>query len=104
MGCPRLYEYDLPSIAGNLEKVAESFGIVVQDTEVWEIVRHQEQIPHIGNEYLKILFERLEEKLLDTFPNLVIQHEANALASYFQVNGQNFYSISELMLIIEDDE
>lgn len=103
MGYPLFYEDDIPFSTRNIEEVAKHFGIEVTDTEIWHIVRQKEEIPHVGNEYLEELYSRLQEVLEDRFPEIQIQYEANALASYFNVNGQSVDSLSELMRIIEED-
>lgn len=101
MGYPCFYEDDIPFSTRNIEKVAKHFDIEVTDIEIWHIVRQKEEIPHVGNEYLEELYSRLQEALEGRFPEIQIQYEANALASYFNVNGQVFNTLSELMKIIE---
>lgn len=90
------YEDDVPNDIGDLEKIAEHFGIEITDEDIWNRARQSEVPSHLGNKYLLILFEQLESKLKQAYPRLVINYEVNALASYFNVNNQRLSSLDQL--------
>lgn len=97
------YEHDVPNDIGDLEKVANYFGIYVTDFDIWHITRQFDDPPHLGNVYLDILFEQLENALKAKYPNISITYEINALASYFTINNQKLSSIDELLQIVKED-
>lgn len=104
MSYPVFYEHDEPNDIGDIENIADHFGIKVTDVDIWNQARESECPPHLANEYLSILYQRLEAKLNEFYPKLIIDYEANALASYFNVNNQRLSSLDQLIELIKADE
>lgn len=98
---PMFYEHDIPSSIGDIEVIAQHFGVVVTEQDIWQAAKQNDTPPHLGNLYLELLFSQLADCLRNKYPTIDVQFEVNALASYFNVNNQSLATLEELLLLVE---
>lgn len=101
---PLLFEQDIPDDIEEIIAIAEHLGISISTQAIWNAARQYTEPPHLGNVYLELLFSSLANQLKTIYPQLVIDYEVNALASYFNLKGEKLCSISQIIQLIEDEE
>jgi len=101
---PMFYENSVSEDIFSIEMLAEYFGICVTDVDIWNIARHSDKPPHLGNVYQQILFSRLKERLNEVYPELETDYYINGIDSYFYINQERLLSFNDFFDIIEEDK
>lgn len=101
---PLLFEQDIPDDIEEIIAIAEYLGISISGQDIWNSARQYTEPPHLGNVYLELLFSSLANQIKAIYPEIAVDYEVNALASYFNIKGEKLCSISQVIQLIEDDE
>lgn len=101
---PLLFEQDIPDDIDEIIAIAEYLGISISGQDIWEEARQYTEPPHLGNVYLELLFSSLANQLKAIYPEIAVDYEVNALASYFNINNERLCSLSQVIQLVEEED
>lgn len=101
---PLFFEQDIPDDSGEIIAIAEYLGISISTQDIWEEARQYTEPSHLGNVYLALLFSGLADKLKAIYPEIAVDYEVNALASYFNINNEKLCSLSQVIQLVEEED
>ena len=89
-----------------VEEVHQYFckGTVITDQSIWEVVKEFDDVPHIGNVVVSMLFSNIIDALKELKPDIEVECEANATGSYLTINGVDVTSSDEIENLLEEME
>ena len=75
---------------------------VVEDEELWGVLKEHDEVPHVANVWMYHLFGRIEDYIYDTYGGeaIEVKSEVNAMGSSLCVNGKNITTAKELLDIL----
>lgn len=97
------YENDIPQPIGELEKIADGYGIRITDVDIWQQAKWSENPPHLGNVYVSLLFSQLAEKINEHYPNLEVDYFINGLDTHFYLNRESITSVKQFNELIANN-
>lgn len=100
---PLLFEQDIPDDIEEIIAIAEHLGISISTQAIWNAARQYTEPPHLGNVYLELLFSSLAKQIKAIYPEIAVDYEVNALASYFNLNNKRLCSLGQVIQLVAED-
>lgn len=91
------YFNSVPSNIKEMERIADSLDLDVTTEELWAEMCCYNDIPHVGNIYMGMLFSRFESYLKEHYGHcdLDIDYYINGLDTHFYINHEKIYTQDE---------
>ena len=77
---------------------------IVEDDELWGVLKEHDEVPHVANVWMNELFGRIKDYMSDFHADKIeVNYYVNAMCSSIELNGKEITTARELLDMIEKE-